>query len=249
MSAPADIKIATRDFRVFQGKEVALHGITLDIPAHRILGLIGPSGSGKSTLTKIIQRLYVPDSGRILIDGVDLIQVEPAWLRRQIGVVLQENFLFNGSIRENIAISRPEASLDEVMSAAKIAGAHEFIIELAQGYDTNVGERGAALSGGQRQRVAIARALMSDPRILIFDEATSSLDYEAEREIIENLDRVAEGRTTLVIAHRLSTVRRCDRIIILDHGRIKEAGSHEELLEMKGFYYDLYCMQNDVKIK
>ena len=135
------------------------------------------------------------------------------------------------------------------MSAAKIAGAHEFIIELAQGYDTNVGERGAALSGGQRQRVAIARALMSDPRILIFDEATSSLDYEAEREIIENLDRVAEGRTTLVIAHRLSTVRRCDRIIILDHGRIKEAGSHEELLETKGFYYDLYCMQNDVKIK
>ena len=227
----------------------AVDSVDLAIAEGEFFAMLGPSGSGKSTLTKIIQRLYVPDSGRILIDGVDLIQVEPAWLRRQIGVVLQENFLFNGSIRENIAISRPEASLDEVMSAAKIAGAHEFIIELAQGYDTNVGERGAALSGGQRQRVAIARALMSDPRILIFDEATSSLDYEAEREIIENLDRVAEGRTTLVIAHRLSTVRRCDRIIILDHGRIKEAGSHEELLEMKGFYYDLYCMQNDVKIK
>lgn len=244
-----DIVLDHVSFRYRPDTSAVLNDLSLNIRPGTRVGIVGPSGSGKSTLTKIIQRLYVPDSGRILIDGVDLIQVEPAWLRRQIGVVLQENFLFNGSIRENIAISRPEASLDEVMSAAKIAGAHEFIIELAQGYDTNVGERGAALSGGQRQRVAIARALMSDPRILIFDEATSSLDYEAEREIIENLDRVAEGRTTLVIAHRLSTVRRCDRIIILDHGRIKEAGSHEELLEMKGFYYDLYCMQNDVKIK
>ena len=220
-----------------------LNQLSLHILPGTRVGIVGPSGSGKSTLTKIIQRLYVPESGRVLIDGVDLVQVEPAWLRRQIGVVLQENFLFNGSIRENIAIARPEASLEEVVAAAKTAGAHDFIEGLAHGYDTNVGERGAALSGGQRQRVAIARALINNPRILIFDEATSSLDYEAEREIIENLDRVAEGRTTIVIAHRLSTVRRCDRIILIDHGRIKEEGTHEELIERQGLYYELYSMQ------
>ena len=233
-------------FRYRPDTSAVLNDLSLHIRPGTRVGIVGPSGSGKSTLTKIIQRLYVPESGRILIDGVDLIQVEPAWLRRQIGVVLQENFLFNGSIRENIAIARPEATLAEVVAAAKTAGAHDFVTALAHGYETTVGERGAALSGGQRQRIAIARTLMSDPRILIFDEATSSLDYEAEREIIENLDRVAEGRTTLVIAHRLSTVRRCDRIIIVDHGRIKEEGTHEELLELQGQYYVLWKMQHGV---
>ena len=231
-------------FRYRQDTSAVLQDLCLHIEPGTRVGIVGPSGSGKSTLTKIIQRLYVPESGRILMDGVDLIQVEPAWLRRQIGVVLQDNFLFNGTIRENIVIAKPEATAEQVVAAAKTAGAHEFIQKLSHGYETSVGERGAALSGGQRQRIAIARALINDPRILIFDEATSSLDYEAEREIVENLDQVAVGRTTLVIAHRLSTVRRCDRIILLDHGRIKEEGTHAELMKLKGLYHSLYSRQN-----
>ena len=238
-----EIVLEHTTFRYREGTSAVLNDLSVHIRPGTRVGIVGPSGSGKSTLTKIIQRLYVPESGRILIDGVDLIQVEPAWLRRQVGVVLQENFLFNGSVRENIAIAKPEATMEQVVAAAKTAGAHDFILTLAQGYDTNVGERGLALSGGQRQRIAIARALINDPRILIFDEATSSLDYEAEREIVDNLDQVAAGRTTLVIAHRLSTVRRCDRIILIDHGRIKEQGTHEELMELEGLYHHLYCRQ------
>ena len=174
----------------------------------RSIGIVGPSGSGKSTLAKLIQRLYVPESGRVLVDGIDLAMVDTAWLRRQIGVVLQENMLFNRSVRDNIALADPAMPIERVIAAAKLAGAHDFILELPEGYDTIVGERGGSLSGGQRQRIAIARALITDPRILIFDEATSALDYESERIIQENMKQIAKGRTVFIIAHRLSTVRR-----------------------------------------
>ncbi len=224
------------------GPEV-LHQISLQIKAGTRVGIVGRSGSGKSTLTKLIQRLYVPESGRVLVDGVDLSQVEPAWLRRQIGVVLQENFLFNGSVRENIALASPGISMDEVIKVSQIAGAHDFILELSDGYDTNVGERGASLSGGQRQRIAIARALLTNPRLLIFDEATSALDYESERIIQNNLDQICAGRTVIIIAHRLSTVQQCDLLVVIDHGQIVEKGTHQELLAQKGLYYNLHAQQ------
>lgn len=226
-----------------EGKRI-LQNINVAIPAGMKVGIVGRSGSGKSTLTKLIQRLYLPDSGRILIDGVDIAQVEPAWLRRQIGVVLQENFLFGGTIEENIAIACPNATKDEVIAAAKLAGADAFITEMPHGYDTFVGERGSLLSGGQKQRISIARALLSDPKILIFDEATSALDYESEKIIMDNLGAITEGRTVLMIAHRLSTVKGCDAILVIDTGRIVEFGTHEELMKHKGYYYNLYAAQN-----
>ncbi|MGH7123910.1 MAG: ATP-binding cassette domain-containing protein, partial [Stellaceae bacterium] len=198
---------------------------------------------GKSTLAKLVQRLYVPERGRVLIDGIDLALVDVAWLRRQVGVVLQENVLFNRSVRDNIALADPAIPMDRVVAAAELAGAHEFILELPQGYDTFVGERGALLSGGQRQRIAIARALIADPRILIFDEATSALDYESERIIHENMRRICAGRTVLIIAHRLSTVRRAQRIITIDRGRIVEDGSHDELIRTGGRYATLHRAQ------
>ena len=231
-------------FRYRLDLPVVLSNITFNAPPGTKIGVVGRSGSGKSTLTKLIQRLYTPETGRILIDGQDLQQVHPSWIRSQIGVVLQENYLFNASIRDNIALSRPGASISEVVRVAQIAGAHEFILELPEGYDTKVGERGASLSGGQRQRVAIARALLTEPRVLIFDEATSSLDYESERIIMQNLNLMAQGRTLFMIAHRLSTVRNCDVIVVLDHGQLLEAGSHEELMAKKGLYYQL-CMQQE----
>ncbi|WP_319402152.1 type I secretion system permease/ATPase [uncultured Anaeromusa sp.] len=231
-------------FRYRQDGSEVLRQVALGIRAGMKVGIVGRSGSGKSTLTKLIQRLYVPDSGRVMIDGVDLAQVEPAWLRRQIGVVLQENFLFNGTIRENIAIAKGNASQEEIEQAAKLAGAHEFIMESSHGYATPVGERGEALSGGQRQRIAIARALLTNPSILIFDEATSALDYESERIILDNLDQMAAGRTMLMIAHRLSAVRRADLIIVMERGAIIEGGSHEELLQRQGSYYQLYQQQH-----
>jgi subfamily B ATP-binding cassette protein HlyB/CyaB len=224
------------------GPEV-LHDITLEIPAGQVVGIVGPSGSGKSTLAKLVQRLYVPESGRMLIDGIDLAMVDVAWLRRQIGVVLQENMLFNRSIRDNIALADPGMAMERVITASQLAGAHEFILELPQGYDTNVGERGASLSGGQRQRIAIARALVMDPRILVFDEATSALDYESERVIQENMRRIAQGRTVLIIAHRLSAVRQCDRILTIERGRLVEDGRHEELLRSGGRYAALVRLQ------
>lgn len=221
-----------------------LQGINLQVKPGEVLGIVGRSGSGKSTITKLIQRLYVPETGRVLVDGVDLAMVDTAWLRRQIGVVLQENFLFNRSIRENIALVDPSIPMERVVAAAKMAGAHEFIVELSEGYDTLVGEQGSNLSGGQRQRLAIARALINNPRILIFDEATSALDYESERLIQDNMARICQGRTVFIIAHRLSTVRACDRIIVMDKGRVLEQGNHDELLSQNGYYAKLHSYQS-----
>jgi subfamily B ATP-binding cassette protein HlyB/CyaB len=212
-----------------------------------VIGIVGSSGSGKSTLTKLIQRLYAPESGRILIDGVDLAMVEMAWLRRQIGVVLQENILFNRSVLENIALSDPAAPMERVVAAAKLSGAHEFILELPEGYDTIIGERGSSLSGGQRQRIAIARALICNPRILILDEATSALDYESERAIQQNMEQIVAGRTVFIIAHRLSTVRRTDRIITLERGRIVEDGNHDQLIRSNGRYAKLHYLQAGIQ--
>jgi subfamily B ATP-binding cassette protein HlyB/CyaB len=223
-----------------------LEDIDLTVPAGSTLGIVGSSGSGKSTLTKLLQRLYVPAAGRVLVDGTDVAQIDPAWLRRQIGVVLQENILFNRSIRENIALSNPALPMEQVAEAAELAGAHDFIVRLPQGYDTMVEERGANLSGGQRQRLAIARALINRPRILIFDEATSALDAESEEIIQTNLKRMAAGRTVIIIAHRLSAIRQCDRIVALERGRLVETGSHDELLATGGRYADLHRRQMGV---
>ena len=230
-------------FRYRLDSRQVLQDVDLKIAAGQVVGIVGPSGSGKSTLTKLVQRLYVPESGRVLIDGIDIGLVDAAWLRRQIGVVLQENVLFNRSIRENIALADPGLPTDRIVAAAELAGAHEFILELPNGYDTMVGERGASLSGGQRQRIAIARALIGDPRILIFDEATSALDYESERIIQDNMRRIAINRTVLIIAHRLSTVRRADRILTLEGGRLIEDGCHDELIRTGGRYASLHRMQ------
>ena len=237
------IDIDRMSFRYTEEGDRVLDQIKLSIPAGTKVGIVGRSGSGKSTLTKLIQRLYTPEMGRILIDGVDIAQVEPAWLRRQIGVVLQDSMLFSGTIEENIRIACPNATHEDVVQAATLAGANEFIDQMAHGYDTFVGERGSLLSGGQRQRVAIARALIADPRILIFDEATSALDYESEHIIMENLEPISEGRTMIMIAHRLSTVRNCDLIVVIDHGHIVEAGNHDQLLEQQGLYHKLYSIQ------
>jgi subfamily B ATP-binding cassette protein HlyB/CyaB len=224
------------------GPEI-LHDVNLTIPAGQVIGIVGPSGSGKSTFAKLAQRLYVPESGRVLIDGVDLAMVDVSWLRRQIGVVLQENELFNRTIRENIALADPGLPIERVIEVARLAGAHDFILELEQGYDTRVGEHGASLSGGQRQRIAIARALITNPRILIFDEATSALDYESERIIQDNMQWIVQGRTVLIIAHRLSAVRHCHQIITIEKGRIVESGSHDELIRTGGRYASLWRMQ------
>lgn len=217
--------------------------LSFAIPPGTVVGIVGRSGSGKSTVSKLIQRLYVPESGKILIDGVDISLADPSWLRRQIGVVLQENYLFSGSIRENIALNNPSANIQDIVRVARLAGAHDFIIEMPEGYDTLLGERGEGLSGGQRQRIAIARALLGNPRILIFDEATSALDYESERIIQNNLQKICEGRTVIIIAHRLSTLRTASRIMVMDKGNLVEAGAHEALLAKKGLYHYLYNQQ------
>lgn len=230
-------------FRYRPDAPEVLRRVSLEIPAGQMIGIVGPSGSGKSTLTKLIQRLYVPESGRVLVDGVDLAMVDPAWLRRQVGVVLQENLLFNKTVRENIALADPTMSMERVIEAAKMAGADEFILELPEGYDTFIDERGANLSGGQRQRIAIARALITNPRVLILDEATSALDAESEEIIQTNLEQIAKGRTVIIIAHRLSAIKQADRIITVERGEITEDGTHHDLMERNGRYASLYNKQ------
>lgn len=221
-----------------------LRTVKLAIQPGEVIGIVGRSGSGKSTLTKLVQRLYVPDRGRVLVDGQDIGIVDTTSLRHQIGVVLQENNLFNRSIRDNIALSNPALPIEAIIHAAKLAGAHEFISELSEGYDTQVGEHGTGLSGGQRQRIAIARALITNPRILIFDEATSALDYESEKIIQDNMRSICIGRTVLIIAHRLSAVREAHRIVVMERGQIAEIGSHDELLRNPdGIYHHLYQLQ------
>jgi subfamily B ATP-binding cassette protein HlyB/CyaB len=239
-----DIRLEHVTFRYQLDGPPALDDISLEVPAGQVIGVVGTSGSGKSTLAKLIQRLYVPGAGKVSVDGVDLAMANPAWLRRQIGVVLQENVLFNRTVRENIALAEPGMPIERVIAAAQLAGAHEFILALPGGYGAMIGERGASLSGGQRQRIAIARALVGDPRILIFDEATSALDYESEAAIQANMRRITVGRTVIVIAHRLSTLRGADRIVTLDHGRLVEDGAHASLLRTGGRYAELWRLQS-----
>ncbi len=230
-------------FRYLIDGPAVLSEMKLDVPAGQVLGIVGTSGSGKSTLTKLVQRLYVPEKGQVFVDGIDIALVDASWLRRQIGVVLQDNMLFNRTVRDNIGLADPSLPMEQIIEAAELAGAHEFITRLPYGYDTEIGERGTSLSGGQRQRIAIARALVADPRILIFDEATSALDYESEQVIQSNMRRIVTGRTVFIIAHRLSTVRGADRIITIDQGRVVEDGTHAELLGQDGRYARLHRLQ------
>ena len=241
-----EIELKDITFRYRSELPDALKKISLHIRPGEVIGIVGPSGSGKSTLTKLLQRFYEPNSGEILLDGHDLTQLDPSWLRRQLGVVLQENFLFNQTVHENIAMARPEMPRSAVVRVARLAGADEFISQLPQGYDTVIEERGANLSGGQRQRLAIARALATNPRVLILDEATSALDYESERIIQSNMERIVRDRTVIIIAHRLAAVRGCDRIIGMYNGEIIEMGSHQELLRRRGgLYAHLWSLQNE----
>lgn len=225
-----------------QGGEV-IKDMSFEIEPGTIVGVVGRSGSGKSTISKLIQRLYIPEGGKISIDGMDISLVNPAMLRKQIGVVLQENFMFNGTVIENISIHYPAASMEQIIHCAKIAGAHDFILELPNGYNTVIGEKGMGLSGGQKQRVAIARAILANPRILIFDEATSALDYESESIIQNNLKEICKGRTVLIIAHRLSTLKDAQKIMVIDKGRLVEYDTHEQLMRQEGLYCHLYNQQ------
>lgn len=228
----------------YSGENVpALEDIHLKVEPNQVIALIGPTGSGKTSLVNLIPRFYDATEGAILVDGYDVRQVDLISLRRQIGIVLQTSLLFSITIRENIAYGRPDASREEIQAAAAAAQAHDFIEELSDGYETIVGERGITLSGGQRQRVAIARALLMDPRILILDDSTSSVDTRTERLIQQALEHLMQGRTTFVIAHRLSTVRRADLILVMDRGRIAERGTHNQLLALGGLYREIYDLQ------
>ncbi len=230
-------------FRYRMNTAEVIKNMTFRIPAGHMIGIVGRSGSGKSTLAKLVQRLYIPESGKILIDGVDISLADTDWLRRQIGVVPQESFLFNASIKDNLCVNNPGTRIDKVIEICKIAGAHDFITEMPDAYDTILGENGTGLSGGQKQRIAIARALMDNPRILIFDEATSALDYESESIINANLKNISKGRTVLIIAHRLSTIKHADAVMAIDKGKVVEYGPAQKLLEQKGLYYHLYTQQ------
>ncbi|HQX16306.1 MAG TPA: ABC transporter ATP-binding protein [Anaerolineales bacterium] len=251
-SAPNAVKMESlrgevefRDVRLnYQGEKTAsLNGISASVEPNQIIALIGPTGSGKTSFINLIPRFYDVTDGCVLVDGVDVREMDLVTLRKQIGIVLQTSLLFSDSIKANIAYGRPDATMDEVIAAAKAAQAHEFIEGFTNGYDTVVGERGVTLSGGQRQRVAIARALLMNPRILILDDSTSSVDTQTEKLIQAALDTLMEGRTTFVIAHRLSTVRRADMILVLDKGQIAERGTHEELLQRGGLYKEIHDLQ------
>jgi ATP-binding cassette subfamily B protein len=225
------------------GNREVNRGINLNIQPGEMIGLVGHSGSGKSTLVNLICRFYDVSEGAILVDGVDVRSYAISDFRQNIGLVLQEPFLFFGTIAENIAYGKPEASRAEIIASARAAHAHEFILRLPQGYDSMVGERGQGLSGGERQRISIARALLIDPRILILDEATSSVDSETEKEIQRALENLVQGRTTIAIAHRLSTLHRADRLVVLDRGRVVEEGTHDALMAKEGAYFNLYQAQ------
>ena len=237
------VKFEDVTFRFNPGTPPVLHKVNLDIQAGTFVGVVGQSGSGKSTLMKLLSRLYSPEAGRILIDDYDIDKVELYSLRRQIGIVPQEPLLFSGTISDNISLSNPNATSDEIVAAARIAGAHEFIMGLPSGYSTDIGERGAGLSGGQKQRIAIARTLISNPKLLVMDEATSALDYDTERRVCDNLVENIKGSTVFFITHRLSTIRRADLIVMMDSGDVVEQGTHDELIALRGRYYALYRQQ------
>jgi ATP-binding cassette, subfamily B, bacterial HlyB/CyaB len=230
-------------FRYKPSSPLLLRGVNLTIPQGCFVAVVGTSGSGKSTLTKLLARLYAPEDGTVLIDGIDIAKVELYSLRRQIGIVPQDTVLFDGSVEENITLTQPEASSEEVIEAARVAAAHDFIMALPAGYSTQVGERGSNLSGGQRQRLAIARTILSKPRLLIMDEATSALDYQTERQVSDNLMQTLKGCTVLFITHRLSSIVNADLIVCMGQGAVLEVGRHAELMEARGAYYALYCQQ------
>jgi len=230
-------------FRYNPEQEPVLKGISFTSEPGMLVGVVGRSGSGKSTLSKLLQRLYQPESGRILVDGFDIKSADLHSLRSQMAVVLQEDFLFNGSVLENISLGRPDVSAEQVVEAARLAVAHDFISELPHGYETSVGERGTALSGGQRQRVALARLFLSDAPMLVLDEATSALDSETEQQVLQNLQKLAESKTVFLIAHRFAPLKRADLILVMEKGVIAEKGTHEQLLRSKGLYWSLYQRQ------
>ena len=240
-----NIDVENVSFGYDTGKDV-LHKVSLQIKPGEFIGIVGASGVGKSTLINLIMRMYDVEEGRILVDGVDIRDISQESLRSQIGVVLQETFLFSGTIYQNIAYAKPKATREEVIAVSKLAGCHDFITRLPDGYNTRVGEKGSTLSGGERQRVAIARALLHDPRILILDEATASLDTETEKQIQDALARLSQQRTTIAIVHRLSTLRNATRLVVLDRGRVAETGTHDELIEKKGIYYGLVMAQREM---
>ena len=242
LSNAADM-IVCENVSKWYGDFQALDEVSATIKEQEVVVVLGPSGSGKSTLTKLIARLYEPLKGKISIDNIDISKVELYSLRRQIGIVPQDSILFDGTVQENIALTNPEADTEEVINAAKIASANDFIMNLPQGYASSVGERGGNLSGGQRQRIAIARSILQNPQLLIMDESTSALDFETERKVSLNLMEYFRGKTVLFVTHRLNSIISADKIIMLHEGRVEEIGNHNELMDLKGRYYSLYKQQ------
>ncbi|MEM6592277.1 MAG: peptidase domain-containing ABC transporter, partial [Cyanobacteria bacterium P01_C01_bin.73] len=237
------VRYENLSFRFAASGPLQLANVNLAFEPGHFIGIVGQSGSGKSTLMKLLPRLYEPDSGRILIDNYDISKVELYSLRQQVGIVPQDSLLFEGSIQDNIALTNPDADVESIVEAAKIACAHDFIMDMSIGYNTRVGERGSSLSGGQRQRIAIARTVLQNPRLLILDEATSALDYDTEHQVSENLMKWSKGRTVFFITHRLNTIRNADQILVMDKGAAVEQGTHDELMALKGRYYCLYEQQ------